>query len=518
MMKAGTSYIVIKLFITRKSSTTINKIIHLPPLAIRIGIISSSVGLATPLFATAGVFRLWYNYLPKTQTGQGLKLILGLLGGGGALSLTSNYVLPFLRDHSVFVLPFALSNAIAAGFYYTIGDIVFGLPFMAGGAIGMETLGFALPKAIVTLATLGLPIGGVMIGALTALTAPFLWPAAFSLCWDDKLKTLFLDNEYLWLVDAYLLIALPVGLPIGVLSGATMHLLLKSSIIGTPGVHWNKQSLPVLIALLGVSTCYFYTFSSPSSDYFWVTRMNFVTGDLVSYNPITKITVKDLSKASKAEMQQSFCTFLHTIRRGLKTISFSNRAEATKQTGTSYNTSNMSDRIAFYSIMDILVRLKYLNKEMISRNREKLDVSSLLNDIKELKLKASSTIGISDLEGYLKLVEVAVIVKRRGNDSTIGDKTKSLLLLNEMKSKIKQYNGNDSNMKNNLSFLNERLSEFEEELLLKLQHRIADSLEKEDQLLGQYHKEKMFTGVAITVRNIITIVAALLALKYVITN
>jgi hypothetical protein len=208
---------------------------------------------------------------------------------------------------------------------------------------------------------------------------------------------------------------------------------------------------------------------------------------------------------------------LHTIRRGLKTISFSNRAEATKQV-TSYNTSTISDQIAFYGIMDTLVRLKYLNNEVINRNREKLDTSSLLNDIKVLKLKASSTTGISDIEGFLKLVEVAVIVKRRGNDSTIGDKTKPLLLLNEMKSKIKQYNGSDSNMKYDLSYLNERLSEFEEELLLKLQYRIADSLEKEDLLLGQYHKEKIFTGVAITVRNTITIVAALLALKYVITT
>jgi hypothetical protein len=63
--------------IVRRCGTTVREVPHLPPFLIRVGIISSSVGLATPLFATVGVARLWYNYLPKTANGQILKLVLG---------------------------------------------------------------------------------------------------------------------------------------------------------------------------------------------------------------------------------------------------------------------------------------------------------------------------------------------------------------------------------------------------------------------------------------------------------
>jgi hypothetical protein len=246
--------------------------------------------------------------------------------------------------------------------------------------------------------------------------------------------------------------------------------------------------------------------------------MDFATGDLVSYNPITKKTLKDVSKASKAETLQKFANFLHIIRRGLRSLSLYNFTESTKQIGPSYNNSTISEQIAFYAIMDILVRLQYLNNEIINRNRRKLDVTLLLNDIEELKLKAFSTIGVSDLQGFLKLVELAVIVRRRGNDSATEEKKKSSLLLDEIKSKIKLSNGGDSNSRCDLSLLYKKLTEFEDELLLKLQHRIADSLEKEDKLISQYHKEKTFTGVVITLRNITTIVAALLALKYVIAT
>jgi uncharacterized membrane protein YccC len=83
-------------------------------------------------------------------------------------------VYPFLRDHSNFVLPFALSNAFAAGFWYTVGEVTLGLPFMTG-VMSIESLGIALPGTLASflvrsLATAGLPFGGVLVGGLTALT------------------------------------------------------------------------------------------------------------------------------------------------------------------------------------------------------------------------------------------------------------------------------------------------------------------------------------------------------------
>ena len=35
-------------------------IVHRPPLLVRIGIVATSVGLATPLFALGGIWRIWY--------------------------------------------------------------------------------------------------------------------------------------------------------------------------------------------------------------------------------------------------------------------------------------------------------------------------------------------------------------------------------------------------------------------------------------------------------------------------
>jgi hypothetical protein len=75
-----------------------------------------------------------------------------------------------------------------------------------------------------------LPIGGVVIGALTALTAPFLWPIMIDLCWDENTKKLLLNGDTLWLVDLYQYIAIPVGLPVGILAGLSMHLVSIDSL------------------------------------------------------------------------------------------------------------------------------------------------------------------------------------------------------------------------------------------------------------------------------------------------
>lgn len=77
---------------------------HVPPFLVRVSLIGTAVGLATPLFATAGVARIWTTVLPKTDLGRLFKGSVGLILGGGILKITWDYVIPFFRNNSVFVV------------------------------------------------------------------------------------------------------------------------------------------------------------------------------------------------------------------------------------------------------------------------------------------------------------------------------------------------------------------------------------------------------------------------------
>jgi len=161
---------------------------HLPPLPVRAAIVGSSVGLGTPLFAMGGVGFVWFNYLPKTAAGQVVKYIVGLVIGGGAIELTWNYIGPFLRDHSELVLPFALSNGISSAFWYTVAELTLGLDTLMLTASAATLEGAAatasaagLAHTVVTSFKSGkllsrLPVAGAVVGTLTALTSPLIWP------------------------------------------------------------------------------------------------------------------------------------------------------------------------------------------------------------------------------------------------------------------------------------------------------------------------------------------------------
>ena len=500
---------------------------HLPPLAVRVGIISAAVGLATPLFATAGVARLWYSYLPRTATGQYLKYVVGFFGGGGGISILYNYVLPFLRDHSNFVLPFALANGAASGFWFLIGECVFGLQFMTG-VISLEILKKALPTMISSvfispaggLVTSGLPIGGVVIGALTAISAPLLWPMAFFICWDDNLRGLILDGDSLWLMDLYQYFGIPVGLPVGVISGLSMHYALKSAIVGIPGVPWTTTSLPVLGALIGISSAYFYFFQTPSSDFMWEPRMDCTTGEIVSYNPITRTVKEDIIHATTAELQRNFAFSLHALRRPLKFLQNSNFSEEQTVkvlTGGPVSIDGLLQRRDIFQIIDYLVRLKHLQLQ--------IDKTNYRRDVDALNIKAGKTIGISNLDGFLKTVELAVIAQRRSTQKVTSSKQPSLSsetvtgrdtkiyerelyrivaapeIFDELLENGLSYkNSNVSISNNGINLLFNNLSIFEDELYDKLQYKIADSCLKEDEMLIAYNTQKsiirvLFVGV-----------------------
>ena len=47
-----------------------------------------------------------------------------------------------------------------------------------------------------------MPVGGAVIGVLTVLTAPLLWPAATQLYWSP-VDLLLAGDDLQWLTDAY---------------------------------------------------------------------------------------------------------------------------------------------------------------------------------------------------------------------------------------------------------------------------------------------------------------------------
>ena len=122
------------------SSSIAKEVVSRPPILVRSMLVGASVGLATPAFVIAGVFQAWVRVMPRSSLGSATKAVVGVLIGGGSLQLVYNYVGPFLRDHSEVVLPFALSNAIASSFWYTVGELSIGLDaMMATGIISASS-------------------------------------------------------------------------------------------------------------------------------------------------------------------------------------------------------------------------------------------------------------------------------------------------------------------------------------------------------------------------------------------
>lgn len=501
---------------------------HVPPLIVRVGIISSAVGLATPVFAIFGFLKFWLSYLPRTVTGYYLKNVVTVFGGGGTTFLMYSHVIPFFRDHSDFVLPFAISNGITAGFWFMMGELAVGLPFMAGVA-SIEALSSTFPAFIMaffvtpagtSLLAGGLPIGGVVIGALTALTAPYLWPFAFSICWDDNTKAFILGGDSLWLVDLCQSFLMPITIPVGIVSGLSMHLALKKSILGTPGIPWTKGgTLPTLLGLCGTTFAYFYLLRPLPNDFMWEARMDHITGETISFNPITLIAKDDVRLSVNAEMKREFASRVHELRQSLGLA----RQEAITNVKTHVPSNldgpvtinNLKDRKDAFRIIDILVRLKHLRAESSSK-------STSSEHIQKLRELAAAKVGITDLDAFMHAVELAVIAKRRkatGKESTPAvDDEESLRLCDELKNSLLTFRGkseNGSSSDNGLKVLSENLPVLELELFNKLGYIVADTPEIELEMIKTYQRDKYYKSVILycSVAALITF-AALSSVKH----
>ena len=121
-----------------------------PPFAMRVALVGTTVGLATPLLALGGVVFAWYRFLPLYgAAGHALRTAVSVLVGGGIVTLTWGHVGPFLANHADLVLPFALANTVTAAFWYAALEARLGLPLMAG-RVPAEVLQLVLPAFMLT--------------------------------------------------------------------------------------------------------------------------------------------------------------------------------------------------------------------------------------------------------------------------------------------------------------------------------------------------------------------------------
>lgn len=262
-----------------------------PPFFVRVGIIGSAITLATPLFAVAGVFRIWSSVLPKTAEGLIAKRMISTLIGGGAVTLVWYYIFPFLRDYPDLILPFALSNGVMSMIWHGIAEATIGLDKLAGE---VSMLSSKLSYDAVPQFWKRLPLGGALLGALTALSAPLLWGVATDLCWSAELKELLLGKSGVtWLLDTYYGAGMAVALPVGVLAGSSLHVVLKPFLLGGSGaissMPWYSSSLPLLAATILACLMYYGNSRFRGSgiaidDFLWMPRMDARTGTDVSVN------------------------------------------------------------------------------------------------------------------------------------------------------------------------------------------------------------------------------------------
>ena len=224
----------------------------------RTALVGASVGLLTPLYVAAGVGWIWQTYKPSTFVGQAAKFAIGGVFLGAAYvngwTLVTQHLFPFLCNHAEIVLPFALANAAIASAWYAIGESIFGLQRMSGHTAIFSSFQRFIPGTA-ALGQTGLPLGGPLVGTLTALTCFPLWEPLSQRLWPQELLNAC-DSSVL--ANVYLNF-LPVGLGTGALVGLGLHFALApiftGRIVNVGGV---PVALSLLLVVLALSLCYFY--------------------------------------------------------------------------------------------------------------------------------------------------------------------------------------------------------------------------------------------------------------------
>ena len=504
------------------SSTTkkVTDVVTRPPALVRMGIIGSSITLATPIFTIAGLFRVWSSVLPKSAEGLLLKRILSVLIGGGSITLTWFYFIPFLRGYPDLILPFAVSNGVMAMFWHGIAEAAVGLETLAGTASEVATsLPSHVSKAVPKIWQ-RLPAGGALIGSLTALSAPLLWDVTTDIFWQPELKELLLGRTGVtWLLDLYYGAGLAVALPVGVLSGISLHYIIKPFVLGfsTPPriLPWYQTSLPFL-AVVSAACALYYGGSHLKGmqvkidDFLWMPRLDPTTGDPISVNVRTGEVKPEHSAATVAASKVDLIQCLHYVRDPFSDLLLILRAfwfdkelkgsipvspsESLLSNSTVLNpavitASNFKDYSDLYFLIDLLVRYAHLH----------VSPQSHTSELAELDAKLTDCFGIDSMKKMFRIVEVGCIARRRNAQKDRSLQTdKERLQLRTLISELEEHFSGENIVttrdeatsergKKVLKLLAANIPTLEKELADKLNYRIADN---ESKVINSYKREQ----------------------------
>ncbi|CAD7932603.1 unnamed protein product, partial [Amoebophrya sp. A25] len=319
-----------------------------PPFPIRVALVATSAGLFTPVSVFVGAGVMWSQILPQSPIGRFIKNAGSFAGVFGAFSLLTVHVGPWLWRHGDLVLPFAISNALTAGFWYAVLEKKIGLTSMAGLApessfpaflrpfvrlVGRTSSTGASPTTACASSTrssgsgpahsLGLPLGGLSVGMLTASTAFMLYPLALDACLSSELREFLFPFGTAVVADLYTYLLLPVGLPCGVCAGYAVQMLLGKTIAaqtstrttaGASSSSWSTTRTaycsPYLI--LAQMLFLFCVYSGRASmtksvdDLKWEVRLDSTTGKLYSWNPASGERSTSPDTAQDCEVQRNF--------------------------------------------------------------------------------------------------------------------------------------------------------------------------------------------------------------------
>jgi len=291
-----------------------------------------------------------------------------------------------------------------------------------------------------------LPVGGAAIGVLAALTAPLLWPAATKYCWAPDMRAFLLGGDDItWLMDAYFRIVIPVGIPVGFLSGLSLHQLLRPVMLGVEGTAWYTLSLP---ALAGISTLCVLLYQAllpggsakSTSELVWVRRLDPVSGDPISVNLTTKEVVQTHAQARLAEQKMAAIEGFHFLRRFRQAVIdwwVSSSSEYDRSSSpdsrftmshsrplpkfnkdSDYSLQEVADAEALFQLTDVLVRYKHLELQQLAGVRKE----EVALAMEELKLHALQSLDVKNIASLSKEIEkLCVLSKAVDADDCSGD-------------------------------------------------------------------------------------------------
>jgi hypothetical protein len=243
--------------------------IHIPPLPVRVALVSCTTALSTPVFPAIGFVHLCLRILGRhastnaaQQQGQygyqwRWRYPITAYSFGTICNVAFYYVLPISYELSPILLPCAIGNGLVAGTSYWAVDALSRSRLLSSQSTStstFNTLGQMLPSWLKNPLLVG---GG--IGAWTGLVAPPLLygPLCKALYGVEGISHV-VSNMY-WTLP----LVPQISCMTGFVAGSFMYPFLYYPIHGIPGVSWKKFSGVILMA---TGLTMYHVYKGPGGD------------------------------------------------------------------------------------------------------------------------------------------------------------------------------------------------------------------------------------------------------------